>query len=141
MPHLTIEFSENLRNFGQLSRLCRKLAQVLIEQQVDGEPVFPIGGIRVRALAAEAWCIGDGRFNDATFVHARFMVGAGRSGAVMRQTGDALFEAMKLHFARDLASHSLALSLEIGEFSEAGTWKHNNLHARFAGENPGDSPR
>jgi 5-carboxymethyl-2-hydroxymuconate isomerase len=23
------------------------------------------------------------------------------------------------------------LSLEVSEFSEAGTWKHNNLHARF----------
>jgi 5-carboxymethyl-2-hydroxymuconate isomerase len=23
------------------------------------------------------------------------------------------------------------LSLEINEFSEAGTWKHNNLHARL----------
>jgi 5-carboxymethyl-2-hydroxymuconate isomerase len=25
----------------------------------------------------------------------------------------------------------LALSLEIYEFDEAGTWKHNNVHARF----------
>jgi 5-carboxymethyl-2-hydroxymuconate isomerase len=25
----------------------------------------------------------------------------------------------------------LALSMEITEFSEAGTWKHNNVHARF----------
>jgi 5-carboxymethyl-2-hydroxymuconate isomerase len=26
------------------------------------------------------------------------------------------------------------LSLEINEFSEAGTWKHNNLHARLKAE-------
>jgi 5-carboxymethyl-2-hydroxymuconate isomerase len=38
---------------------------------------------------------------------------------------------MKAHFAEQFAKHGLALSLEFNEFSEAGTLKHNNLHARF----------
>jgi 5-carboxymethyl-2-hydroxymuconate isomerase len=38
---------------------------------------------------------------------------------------------MKAHFAAHYERMGLALSLEVGEFSEAGTWKHNNLHARF----------
>ncbi|MDQ6680862.1 MAG: 5-carboxymethyl-2-hydroxymuconate Delta-isomerase, partial [Pseudomonadota bacterium] len=41
------------------------------------------------------------------------------------------FEVMKTHFAELYQRMGLALSLEIGEFSEAGTWKHNNLHDRF----------
>ena len=38
---------------------------------------------------------------------------------------------MKAHFAAQYAQRGLALSLEFIEFSESGTLKHNNLHARF----------
>ena len=41
------------------------------------------------------------------------------------------FALIKQHFATEFAQKGLALSLEINEFSEAGTWKHNNLHARL----------
>lgn len=133
MPHLTIEYSANLRNFGGFSKLCNELAQVLVAQQSEGKPVYPVGGIRVRAIVAEHWCIGDGSLLDAAFVHARLQIGAGRSEPVKKATGDALFEALKAHFTREYDSHGLALSLEIGEFSESGTWKHNNLHGRYRG--------
>jgi 5-carboxymethyl-2-hydroxymuconate isomerase len=132
MPHLTLEYSANLRNFSALKRLWQTPARVLVAQQADGAPVYPIGGARVRAIVAHEFCVGDGRFHDAAFVHAHLKVGAGRSDAVGTATGHALFEAMKSHFAREYAAQGLALSLEISEFSEAGTWKHNNLHARFA---------
>ena len=42
-----------------------------------------------------------------------------------------LFEMIKAHFAALYARRPLALSMEIVEFSEAGTWKHNNIHARY----------
>ena len=111
MPHLTIEYSANLRNFGGFSKLCSELAQVLVAQQADGKPVYPIGGVRVRAIVADHWCIGDGTQQDAAFVHARFLIGAGRSDAVKQATGDALFKAIKKHFAREFDSQGLALSL------------------------------
>lgn len=131
MPHLTLEYSANLRNFGGFSKLCGELARTLVAQHEDGKPVYPIGGIRVRAVAADDWCMGDGSLHDAAFVHARFTIGAGRSDTVKKATGDALFEVMKQHFAREFDAQGLALSLEIAEFSDAGTWKHNNLHGRY----------
>jgi 5-carboxymethyl-2-hydroxymuconate isomerase len=131
VPHLTLEYSANLRDSGEWASLCRKLATVLASREQDGKPVFPLGGIRVRAIAADAWCIGDGSLADAAFVHARLMIGAGRSEPVKREAGDALFAVVREHFAQSFVSRGLALSLEIGEFGEAGTWKHNNLHERF----------
>jgi len=131
MPHLTLEYSANLRNFGAFSKLCAELAQVLVARQVDGKPVYPVAGIRVRAIAADDWCIGDGSQHDAAFVHARLVIGAGRSEDEKKATGDALFDALKKHFARQFDAQGLALSLEIAEFGEAGTWKHNNLHGRY----------
>lgn len=130
MPHLTLEYSANLQDNGDFGTLCQQLAQTLIAQQADGKAVYPIGGVRVRALAAHDYCIADGR-PDAAFVHATLKIGAGRSDDTKKRTGDALFEVMKNHFAAIYQQTGLALSLEINEFSESGSWKHNNLHARF----------
>ena len=131
MPHLTVEYSANLRNFGGFSKLCNELAQVLVSVQVDGEPVYPVAGIRVRAVVAEHWCIGDGSQQDAAFVHARLQIGPGRGDPVKKATGDQLFEALRKHFVREFESQGLALSLELTELGESGTWKHSNLHGRF----------
>jgi 5-carboxymethyl-2-hydroxymuconate isomerase len=44
---------------------------------------------------------------------------------------DALFEAIKAHFAQAFARRYLALSMELTEFDEGGSYKHNNIHARY----------
>ena len=130
MPHLTLEYSANLADAESISRLCNTLAQCLAEQRDNEQRVFPLGGIRVRALRCEHYCIADGRAN-AAFIHANLKIAAGRSDATKKATGDALFALIKQHFANEFEQSGLALSLEINEFSEAGTWKHNNLHARL----------
>lgn len=132
MPHLTLEYSANLADAQNIGDLCSTLAQCLAAQRDGEQRVYPLGGIRVRALRCEQYCIADGR-PDAAFLHANLKIGAGRSEAVKKATGDALFASIRQHFATEFEQHGLALSLEIGEFSEAGTWKHNNLHARFKG--------
>jgi len=131
MPHLTLEYSANLDHAPvDFHALCQALAQCLIDQHDDGAAVYPIGGVRVRALAATHYCIADGT-QEAGFVHGCLKIGAGRSEAVRKATGEALFDVMKKHFAALYAQTGLALSLEIIESNEASSWKHNNLHARF----------
>ncbi|MFM0035744.1 5-carboxymethyl-2-hydroxymuconate Delta-isomerase [Paraburkholderia strydomiana] len=136
MPHLTLEYSANLAGAERIGQLCNALAQCLDAQRENidesEQRVYPLGGIRVRALRCEQYCIADGR-PDAAFLHANLKIGAGRSDATKKATGDALFALIKQHFATEFEQQGLALSLEIGEFSEAGTWKHNNLHARLKG--------
>lgn len=131
MPHLTVEYTANLAPDGDIAGLMPQLARCLVDQRVDGRPVYPVGGVRVRAFEAAHWCIADGSIPDAAFVHASLKVGAGRAPETLRATGDALFEVLRAHFEALHARRGFALSLEIAEFSEAGTWKHNNLHARF----------
>ncbi len=128
---MTLEYSANLRDAGRFGELCRKLAQYMTSLRVDGSTVFPPGGVRVRAIACEDYCIADGSLNDAGFVHAILKIGAGRSAAAKQATCHGLFEIMKEHFAQQFSQAGLALSLELNEFSEAGTLKHNNLHARL----------
>jgi 5-carboxymethyl-2-hydroxymuconate isomerase len=131
MSHLTLEYSANLRGAGRFGELCRKLAQCMTALTVDGAAVFPPGGVRVRAIPFEEYCIADGTAGDAGFVHAILKIGAGRSEAAKQAVCTGLFDIMKAHFAETFARQGLALSLELNEFSEAGTLKHNNLHARF----------
>ncbi len=131
MSHMTLEYSANLRAEGRFGELCRKLAQFMSQLRIDGKAVFPPGGVRVRAVACDEFCIADGSQDDAGFVHAVLKIGAGRSDSAREAACAGLFDIMKAHFAERFAAAGLALSLELYEFSEAGTLKHNNLHARF----------
>lgn len=126
MPHLTFEYTDNLRADGDIPGLLKKANAVLIAQG----GVFPVGGIRTRAICYSEYCIADGEA-DYAFVHASLKIGFGRSEDEKNKACEALFATMQAHFAAIAASRYLALSLEIAEFSEAGTWKQNNIHARF----------
>jgi 5-carboxymethyl-2-hydroxymuconate isomerase len=132
VPHLTLDYSANLADAKSIGQLCDTLAHCLEAQRENDQRVYPLGGIRVRALRCEQYCIADGR-PDAAFLHAHLKIAAGRSDATKKATGDALFTLIKQHFAAEFEQQGLALSLEISEFSDTGTWKHNNLHARFKG--------
>lgn len=128
---MTLEYSANLRPGGRLGDLCRKLARYMVDLELDGARIFPAGGVRVRAIACEDYCIADGSIPDAGFVHAVLKIGAGRSAAAKTATCTGLFEIMKEHFAAPYPERGLALSLEFIEFSDSGTLKHNTVHARL----------
>ena len=70
--------------------------------------MFPPGGVRVRAIPCEDYCIADGSLSDAGFVHAIVKIGAGRSDAAKQATSNGLFDIMKAHFARQFAEQGLA---------------------------------
>ena len=102
MAHLTIEYSANLRAGGDLGGLCARLAACLAAQRDGAAVVFPVGGIRVRAIPCEDYCIADGA-PDAAFVHAILKLGAGRSAAVARLTKRAVRAGEELPFDAALA--------------------------------------
>lgn len=131
MSHMTLEYSANLGDVTHIQSLCTELSRFMIDLRVEAKAVFPPGGVRVRAIRCEEFCIADGSQADAAFVHAILKIGAGRSEATKGAVITGLFGIMKAHFANQFAVRGLALSLELNEFSEAGTLKHNNLHARF----------
>lgn len=126
MPHITVEYTANLRADADIPGLLARINGVLIAQG----GMFPVGGIRSRAIELADFRVADGAADDA-FVHVTVKIGAGRDQVAKKRAFDALFEAIKDHFAGVYAKRYLALSMEIAEFSEAGTYKHNNIHARF----------
>lgn len=126
MPHFILEYTTNIKAEARIPELLATVNRVLMAQG----GVYPTGGIRSRAIELTDYCVADGR-DDYAFVHGTLKIAAGRSEEVKRKTCDELFDAIKTHFADLFARRGLALSLELREFSEAGTYKHNNLHARI----------
>jgi 5-carboxymethyl-2-hydroxymuconate isomerase len=133
MPHLIVEYTDNLRAEGEIRTLLRKANAVLIAQG----GVFKPGAVRSRAIELHDYCMADDQA-DYAFVHCTLKIGAGRTAQEKRAACTALFEMIKEHFAALYAKRYLALSLELYEFDEGGTFKHNNVHARFA--TPRSSP-
>ena len=126
MAHIILEYTANIRADADIPALLRKANDTIIAQ--DG--VFPIGGIRSRAIELSDYCMADGAA-DYAFVHATLKIGAGRTPAQKKRVCDELFGMMKEHFAPLFSRRYLALSMELYEFDEGGTYKHNNVHARF----------
>ncbi|KGV81246.1 5-carboxymethyl-2-hydroxymuconate isomerase family protein [Burkholderia pseudomallei MSHR4375] len=126
MPHIIVEYTANIRDDARIPVLLKSINETLIAQG----GVFPTGGIRSRAIELQDYCVADGTADDA-FVHVTLKIGAGRDDATKKAACDALFDAIKAHFKALYARRYLALSMELAEFSETGSYKHNNIHARY----------
>ncbi|CAJ0738609.1 5-carboxymethyl-2-hydroxymuconate Delta-isomerase [Ralstonia edaphis] len=126
MPHVIVEYTDNLGDDARIPELLRAMNETLMAQN----GVFPTGGIRSRAIKLTDYRVADGKEDDA-FVHVTLKIAAGRTPETKKAACDALFEAIKAHFAEAFARRYLALSMELTEFDEGGSYKHNNIHARF----------
>lgn len=126
MPHFTVEYTANLGDDARIPALLTAVNQALLAQG----GVYPVGGIRSRAVRVTEYAIAD-EAADYAFVHGVLTIGTGRSAEVKKRTGDAVFAVIKEHYREVQARRYLALSFELAEFNEAGTWKANNLHERF----------
>ncbi|MFD9626738.1 5-carboxymethyl-2-hydroxymuconate Delta-isomerase [Peribacillus muralis] len=126
MPHIIVEYTDNIKHDIQIEELLMKMNDVLISYPT----IFPIGGIRSRAIELKHYRVADGTEDDA-FVHVILKIGAGRKGRDKTDVCDKLFATMEDHFAQLFSKRYLALSMELSEFSESGTYKKNNIHNRF----------
>jgi len=126
MAHVIVEYTANIRAEAGVPRLLQTINETLIAQH----GVFPIGGIRSRAIELADYRMADGAA-DYAFVHVTLKIGAGREPGTKKRVCGELFEAIKAHFSDLYARRLLALSMELYEFDEGGTYKHNNVHGRF----------
>jgi 5-carboxymethyl-2-hydroxymuconate isomerase len=125
MPHFIIEYTDNIKDEANIEILLEKINKVLVSKST----IFPIGGIRSRAIELKHYRVADGTEDDA-FVHATLKIGTGRSEAEIKETCEELFQVMKAHFEQLFNRRYLALSMEYQEFLN-GTYKLNNIHKRY----------
>lgn len=126
MPHCVVEYTDNLVGEVDIPALLRALADKLC----DSDGMFPKGGVRVRALRLTEYAIADGAADDA-FVHLTVKVGQGRSREQLDAFFAGFFDLAKDALTPVFERRPLALSLYVEEVDEAGSYKHNTIHARF----------
>ena len=122
MPHFTIEYSANLDkrvDMGAVVELVRKAA---VETGI-----FPIGGIRVRAIKCEHYAIGDGN-PQLGFLSMVLRLGEGRDLAARKKAGEHIFKALSAHLDPVFAASPFALSFDLQINDKETSWKRNNIH-------------
>ena len=122
MPHFTIEYSANLDarvDMGKLVELVRKAA---VETGV-----FPIGGIRVRAIRCEHYAIANGEANFG-FLAMVLRLGEGRDLATRKAAGEHIFKVLSSYLDPVFSSSKFALSFDMQINDKETSWKRNNIH-------------
>ena len=122
MPHFTLEYSANLDgrvDIGLVVELVRKAA---VETGI-----FPLGGIRVRAIRCEHYAIADGN-KSLGFLDMVLRLGEGRDLATRKKAGEHIFKILSAYLDPVFADSKFALSFDIQINDKETSWKRNNIH-------------
>ena len=128
MPHFTIEYSANLDARADMGAICEVVRKAAAETGV-----FPVGGIRVRALRCEHYAIADGG-KDYAFLSMLLRLGEGRDLATRKKAGEHVFRALSAHLDPVFASSKFALSFDMQINDKETSWKRNNIHEALKAE-------
>lgn len=122
MPHFTIEYSANLDRRLDIGAVCEIVRKAAVETGI-----FPLGGIRVRAVRCEHYAIADAR-QDYGFLDMVLRIGEGRDLATRKKAGEHVFQALSRHLDPVFASSKFALSFDMQINDKDTSWKRNNIH-------------
>ena len=122
MPHFTIEYSANLDGRLDIGAVCEVVRKAAVETGI-----FPLGGIRVRAIRCEHYAIADGQ-KDYGFLDMVLRLGEGRDLAIRKKAGEHIFKALSAYLDPVFAASKFALSFDMQINDKDTSWKRNNIH-------------
>ena len=122
MPHFTIEYSANLESRLDIGQVVEVVRRAAVETGI-----FPLGGIRVRAIRCEHYSIADGRPHFG-FLDMVLRLGEGRDPAIRKKAGEHIFQALSDHVDPVFAQSQFALSFDMQINDKETSWKRNNIH-------------
>ena len=121
MPHLSLEYSANMEGRVDISALCNVIRLAAIETGV-----FPMKGIRVRAIRCDHYSIADGGDHHG-FIDISVRLREGRPQAKKEAATADIFAAAQAFLAVEIASRSIALSLEMRDIDASLSPKINTI--------------
>lgn len=120
MPHFSIEYSANLDDDFEMTDLCDCLRRVGIETGI-----FPLAGIRVRALRCDAYSIADGNPQHG-FIDIHVRLGKGRDLETRKRATAQIFEAAQAYVSARM-KRPIGLSMEMREIDPDFSPKLNTI--------------
>lgn len=128
MPHFTIEYSANLDDQIDMAKAVETVRKAAVETGI-----FPLGGIRVRAVRCEHYAIGDGN-PDFAFLGMLLRLGEGRDLKARKEAGEHIFRALSAYLDPVFAKRKFALSFDMQINDKETSWKRNNIHEALKAE-------
>jgi 5-carboxymethyl-2-hydroxymuconate isomerase len=125
MPHLRIEYSENLRGTFNVKEFCTTMHGAIMTTGL-----FELGAVRVRAYCAADYAVAD-LMAENSFVDMHFRVGQGRNIDELKKAGETIFATAKTYLTPYFRTPHFALSLSIDEINGNLSWKQNVMHTRL----------
>ncbi|QWG21929.1 5-carboxymethyl-2-hydroxymuconate Delta-isomerase [Bradyrhizobium sediminis] len=122
MPHFTIEYSANLDSRVDMAEVVEVVREAAVETGI-----FPLGGIRVRAVRCEHYAIADGN-PQLGFLAMVLRLGEGRDLATRKKAGEHIFKVLSAHLDPVFAASKFALSFDMQVNEKETSWKRNNIH-------------
>ena len=122
MPHFTIEYSANLESRVDMGAVVELVRKAAVETGI-----FPLGGIRVRAIKCEHYAIANGAANYA-FLDMVLRLGEGRDLATRQKAGEHIFKALSSYLDPVFTKEKFALSFDMQINDKETSWKRNNIH-------------
>ena len=128
MPHFTIEYSANLEPGVDMQALVELVRKAAVETGI-----FPLGGIRVRAIRCDHFAIADGRTHFG-FLDMVLRLGEGRDLATRKKAGEHIFKVLSAYLDPVFAESKFALSFDMQINDKETSWKRNNIHEALQAE-------
>jgi len=122
MPHFTIEYSANLDGRVDMGAVVE-----LVRKEAVATSIFPLGGIRVRAIKCEHYAIANGSQN-LGFLDMVLRLGEGRDLPTRQKAGEHIFKALSSYLDPVFADLKFALSFDMQINDKETSWKRNNIH-------------
>lgn len=122
MPHFIAEYSANLHADIDFQDFFTQINTCL-----GATGVFPLGGIRSRAIRMDDYVIADAQ-HDYAFIHMTLKVGAGREIETRQRVAEQLFALIDAYFKPLKDRRLLAISFEMIELDPILNFKSNNIH-------------
>jgi len=128
MPHFTIEYSANLDMRVDMAAVVELVRKAAVETGI-----FPLGGIRVRAIKCEHYAIADGN-PQLGFLSMLLRLGEGRDLPTRQKAGDHIFKTLSTYLDPVFAGSKFALSFDMQVNDKETSWKRNNIHDALKAE-------
>ena len=121
MPHFSIEYSANLESLIDMKNFCDLIRKAGLETKV-----FPMAGIRVRALKCEHFSIADNDPNNG-FIDISIRLREGRDLEIRKMATNHIFEIVENYLKPIMENHPLALSMEMRNIDAELSPKTNSI--------------
>ena len=119
MPHLTLEYTDNLQ-FDVQPLLARLHAELVATGAVN------LKGIKSRAIRHSAYRIADGN-EEYAFVHVNLLIREGRPFEVQKDAAQRVMDVLKETFGDRFEKGHLSLSVDIKEMRDGIAQTFHNI--------------